>query len=122
MPFFDALTEGKVERVYRDTWGHLAPESGRFYAGSAMLCRTPMGDLLLLDYDFEELDGNPWTHEHVANWWPTVMRRLEGRGPDTEVCLWRWEGTYKMLKNGTARFSAGKITPLRIVDRFGRNR
>lgn len=120
MPMVDVLAgpgSRKVEAILTDTWGNLAPERRRYYRGTIILAYGHHAGLTMLDYDFADLDGNPWTHEHVGTWFrqQAVLERYFARPYD--VRLWRWEGLYMVAKNGNPKFS-GKIRPLRLVDRF----
>lgn len=109
----DVFAARKEQEVMRDTWGHLEPVPRHSYPGFIVFCVTPMGDHLLLDYDFDGLDGNPWTLEHVTDWWSDETRSTAYE-PSEAVKVWRWDGRYLVQKNGAPRFS-GKIAPMRLV-------
>lgn len=99
----DVYGERKREKVMRDTWGHLAPVPRRFYDGYVIFSVSPNGDHNLLYFDFEGLDGNPWTLEHVSEWWIGETERSEFATSD-HLAIWRWTGAYMVQKNGHPRF------------------
>lgn len=101
-----------VEAILHDTWGHMKPEQKRVYTGHIIFAHSCYRELTVLDWQFEDLEGGPWFPEHL-------MEFISSKTPiETEdFRLWRFEGTYRMLKNGKGRFS-GRIRPQRVVDRF----
>lgn len=119
MPLIDVTGAGKVERIMRDTWGHLAPVPRHTYRGFILFGYSAFGDVLMLDYDFEGLDGNPWTHDTVSEFIDRQLdlRRFPKRFRSGELTVYRWTGTYTVAKNGAPRFS-GKVRPQKIADRF----
>lgn len=114
MPVIDVYQGRKQAKVMRDTWGHLAPEVGRTYPGFVLFGHTAFGEHLVLDYDFKDLDGNPWTHEFIYGW---AIEEVDRRFCHQQLRLWRWQGTYRVYKNGRHRLM-GKVRPLRLTDRF----
>lgn len=111
MTIVDVYTERKSKQVVSETWGHLAPVPRTAYSGFILFCLTPTGDSLLLDFDFDGLDGNPWTLEHVSDWWGAETYAYE---PAKKTAFWRWDGTYTVLKNGSAKFE-GRIVELSLT-------
>jgi hypothetical protein len=47
------------EAVLRDTWGHLAPEPGRKYAGTILFTHSEYGDITVIRTDFPGLPDSP---------------------------------------------------------------
>lgn len=101
-----------VEAILHDTWGHTKAQPGRVYAGHAIFAHTCNREVTILDWRFEDLGGGPWFPEHLMSYISSKVP-LETEG----FRLWRFEGTYRQLKNGRGRFS-GRIRPQRVVDRF----
>jgi hypothetical protein len=101
-----------VEAVLHDTWGHMKAEQGRVYTGHVIFAHTCNREVTVLDWSFEDLSGGPWFPEQL-------MEFISGKVPieTEEFRLWRFEGTFRELKNGRSRFS-GKVRPQRVVDRF----
>lgn len=106
------------ERVWQDTWGHLAPKVREVYAGNILFTLGIHGDITLIDWDFQlpdgsALDGSPWLltdmTDQVCDW---IEQKNNLRGG-----IWRFIGTFERLKNGKSRWR-GKVKPQRVVDRF----
>ncbi|MGX9983918.1 hypothetical protein [Methylobacterium fujisawaense] len=117
MPFVHIVGGQSREAVLQDTWGHLAPVPRRPYPGFVLFGFSAFGQHLILDYDFEGLPENPWTHDEVAAFVDQHLDTQEhpDRYESGEMRIYRWEGTYRRLKNGTPQFS-GKVRPQRITD------
>jgi len=116
MTFVDVYSSRKQEEVLQDTWGHLAAEPRKSYPGFILFSASPNGDHNLLDFDFKGLDGNPWTLDHVSEWWSCETNKDAYSVGDT-VRFWRWEGTYTSLKNGNARLSGKAVEMFLSVTR-----
>lgn len=103
---------GQVEAILQDTWGHLKPEQGRLYQGHILFTLTCNREITILDWEFDDLSGGPWFAEHL-------MEFVCSKVPNDlkEFRLWRFDGTYRELKNGKGRFS-GKVRPMRVQYRF----
>lgn len=102
----------KVEAVYDDTWGHMRAETDRFYTGHILFAVTCNREITVLDWAFEDLSGGPWFPEHL-------MEFINSKVPDNidEFRMWRFDGTYRAMKNDRYRFS-GKVRPMRVQYRF----
>lgn len=112
MGIVDAYAERKYRAVMQDTWGHLAPQTGTTYKGFVLFAHDGFSAHLLLDFDFAGLDGNPWTMEHVSDWWSNETKKPAYRADI--VAFWRWEGTYRVFKNERYQFSKGQIETLSL--------
>lgn len=112
--FYDVYADRKRIEVMRETWGHLAPVPRRVYAGFVIFSVSPNGDHNLLDFDFGGLDGNPWTFEHVSDWWSNETNRPVFT-PSNELVLWRWSSTYMVQKNEVPRFKGRHIRMMLIA-------
>lgn len=108
---------GNYEAVLQDTWGHLAPKEF-LYSGFILFTHGCHGDITLIDWEFkspdgEELASSPWfysdIHEMVGDL--IIKKDLMRTG------IWRWEGTFRRLKNGKSRWS-GQHRPQRLSNRF----
>jgi hypothetical protein len=106
-------------RVYAQTWGHLAPKPRDVFEGYIVFAVGTHGDEVILDWDFGELQANPWLHTQMISWMGKQIDKLSPRLGDRCFGVWRFEGTYTRLKNGSGRFS-GKVYPQRVADRFNR--
>lgn len=102
----------QVEAILQDTWGHLKPKQDRIYGGHILFTLTCHQEITILDWEFEDLSGGPWFAEHLMEF---VCSKVP-EGLD-EFRLWRFDGTYRELKNGNGRFS-GKVRPMRVQYRF----
>lgn len=87
-------------RVIHATWGHLAPEPRKKYRGYVLFTFGEYGDITVIKDNFEGLPDSPWFYEHVHEF---ASRKVKTRGR-----VYRFDGTYMMLKNGNSRFS-GKV-------------
>jgi hypothetical protein len=103
MPLVNVYGASRYEEVMKNTWGHLAPTPRQTYTGYIIFSVSPNGDHNLLDFDFNGLDGNPWTLEHVSEWWSEETEGPEFKSSGT-LAIWRWDGTYMVQKNEVPRF------------------
>lgn len=100
------------EIVFRDTWGHLDAKPGTTFDGYILFALGVHGDIVLLDWDFEGVQPNPWIYEEMTEYiGKQVMKRNRSWG------IWRFDGAYRVYKNGKAKF-AGKVRPMRVTYRF----
>lgn len=53
--------------VAQQTWGHLAPQKNIAYKGKIWFAVSAFqsGSLLLINYEFENLESSPWLYEAV---------------------------------------------------------
>lgn len=110
------MPAGQVEAIYQDTWGHLKAKRDMVYEGFILFTTTCHGETTILDWSFGELPGSPWILEDMMNFVGSkVPERVEG------FRLWRFDGTYRELRNGKGRFS-GKVRPMRVQYRFAGRR
>lgn len=102
----------QVEAILNDTWGHLKAKQGQVYEGHILFTLTCHRETTILDWDFGDLPASPWFAEHLMDF---VCSKV----PDDvdEFRLWRFDGTYRELKNGNGRFS-GEVRPMRVQYRF----
>lgn len=100
--------------VYHQTFGHLVPEARKFFPGYILFAYGCHGDIVLLDWDFGELEANPWLHHTMTEY---VGDYVMKKALHLDYGIWRFEGTYHMQKNGYGKFR-GKIRPMRVVHRF----
>ncbi|MDE4297168.1 hypothetical protein PXK56_18445 [Phaeobacter gallaeciensis] len=101
--------------VLANTWGHLAPQVGRVYSGWVVFTVGCFGDITIIDYELEDLPSSPWFFQDINNF---VGEQIEKKKIDRGQ-VWRWDGTFKVLKNGRSRWSGG-TRPCRINTRFGK--
>ena len=106
------MPAGQVEHILQDTWGHMRAEANRTYEGFILFTHSCYRQITILDWKFEDLSGGPWFPEHM-------MEFVCGKVPQdaTEFRLWRFDGTYRELKNGKGKFT-GKVRPMRVQHRF----
>lgn len=92
----DAVNRARVEA---DTWGHLAPEPGRVYAGTMILAHGCYGrdGLMPVRVEFEELPSSPWFYDDLCDW---LCDQDTERGE-----VYRFAGTYRKFRNGRHRFT-----------------
>lgn len=88
-------------QVQAATWGHLAPELGRAYAGTMLLAHGEYGydGLVPVRTRFEDLPDSPWFYDDLCEWLCDTQQRTE----PGEV--YRWVGTYRKFRNGRCRFT-----------------
>ncbi|UBM12721.1 hypothetical protein [Cupriavidus metallidurans] len=99
---FAAVEADYRSRVMHATWGHLAPEPRKQYAGEILFAHGCYGDAAVIHCEFEELSDSPWFYEHLNDFVADkAFERPRG-------ALLRFTGTYMMFKNGKSRFS-GKV-------------
>lgn len=87
--------------VLSATWGHLAPEPQQVYSGTLLFALGDYGAIVPLSAKFDDLDDSPWFYEHMSEY---IGRQVMRRGAG----VYEFRGTYRMFKNGNARFS-GKV-------------
>jgi len=91
--------------VMRQTWGHLAPKPRRRYQGYILFIHGEYGDIVPVRVAFRDLDDSPWFFEGMLDFLFSRKTR-PGR-------VYRFIGSYMMLKNGKHRFS-GRIRSVRL--------
>lgn len=110
------------ERVWQETWGHLAPHVRQVYVGHVLFTLGCHGDITVIDWDFElpdgmALEGSPWFHTDLHDQvWEWLQQKNLLRGG-----IWRFDGTFERLKNGKSRWR-GKVRPMRVAYRFSDRR
>lgn len=107
MSLAEVFAEGEaINRaiVEVQTWGHLAPEPGRVYAGSMVLAYGCYGadGLVPVRVEFEGLPDSSWFYDELCDWLCETQARTE------EGEVYRWAGTYRKFRNGRCRFT-GKL-------------
>ena len=57
------------DRVYQDTWGHLAPKTNTTYRGVITCAKSHFesGRTQVLDIDLKGLESSPWLYEAVED-------------------------------------------------------
>ena len=95
--------------VLHNTWGHLAPEPHRKYYGWFIVAKGAYGDYIIFDYEFKDLPDSPWFFEHFTEY------AFDRVGVDAGVGLYKYEGWYKLFKNGNCQFGKGTFTKLEIA-------
>lgn len=103
------------ERVYVSTWGHLAPKPQTTYTGWVVFTLSCFGNITVIDWKLGELDSSPWFYRDLHDF---VDRQIDKHQIDPGQ-VWRWDGTFRVLKNGRSRWS-GRTRPCRINMRFGK--
>lgn len=104
-----------INRVNINTWGHLAPKQGRIYTGWVVFTAGCFDDITIIDFKLEDLSSSPWFFEDINNFvCDQVIKKNIEAGQ-----VWRWDGTFRVLKNGKSRWS-GKTRSCRINTRFGK--
>lgn len=101
----DAFAEGiAIQRAQATcaTFGHLAPELGREYAGSILFAHGEYGDYLPIRTKFEELPDSPWFFEGMCDF---IMDHGADGHHDSGKVFW-WTGTYSF----TADDETGETT------------
>lgn len=99
-----SIGTGNRETVMEDTWGHLAPKPHVKYHGYIIVTTSVFGgDTTLLDYDFKNLDSNPWLYEDVGNF------IFHNEFSHDTASIYRFDGWYKKFKNGGCLFGGGKF-------------
>lgn len=88
----DAYAERKAIDVYKDTWGHLAPNKNMRYKArivfaigcyeSGYLNPTP------ICVEIEDLHDSPWLYEDVIDYLHTIGEMPEGT-------IWEFDGYYE---------------------------
>lgn len=93
--------------VLWNTFGHLEAEPGRTYQGWMLFARSAYesGNVFPIDTGFAGMNGGPFFYEHMNEW-------LDDNAPK-EVGVYRWEGAYRVFKNGGYRFTGRIATVLR---------
>lgn len=87
--------------LQRQTWGHLAPKSGRRYSGCVVFTHTAWGVTTLIDANFDGLEMSPWLFDDLLEF---VEGHVDGLGPDVEPTVFRFRGHYQKNRNGTCGF------------------
>lgn len=101
-------------RISAITWGHLAPEPGRIYKGWVVFTVGCFGDITVIDFSLGDLQSSPWFYQDLHDF---IDGQISKKGVDAGQ-VWRWDGTFKVFKNGKSRWS-GNTRPCRINVRFG---
>lgn len=91
--------------VMQDTWGHLAPEPGRVYAGTFVVAHGCYDDLAVISAEFADLPDSPWFHEHLHDW---ISDQATEPGK-----VYRFTGTYSRDRGD--RF-IGKLTAVAVAE------
>jgi hypothetical protein len=102
----DAYAERKHAEVMSETWGHLAPKTGRRYRGHILFAHGAYGDVVALECEFAGLPSSPWFFDDLQDW---IFEQVRKRGGANGI--WRFDGTYVQRKNGTAEF-CGDVTTM----------
>lgn len=89
--------------VMWDTFGHLAPEPHKKYKGWMLVVFTEMGDSLIYDWDFEELNGSPWQADDFDKFIGGFSELHDHKVPPG---IYKYEGWYKKFKNGSCQFAS----------------
>ena len=85
------------ERVYAETWGHLAPAKGRTYPATIVFCKTTYGDYSLIQ---DNLPNSPWMYSALQDF------IADNAGDDGEIL--KFVGTFRNYK------FTGKITKIAV--------
>lgn len=99
-PAFEEHERRCTEAVLRATFGHLDAEPGRDYPGYVVYANTAWGECCLIEAAFDGLEMSPWLFGDLNAF---VGRETD----DAAVGVWRWQGTFRVFKNGGHRFSKG---------------
>ena len=102
------------EIVYRDTWGHLAPEPGRKYPGWIMVDHDCYGGYTILEWEFEGLYASPWQADDFTDFMDKIFGLIDING-NLPVGVYRYEGWYKKFKNGNYQFQKKPFVQQTIV-------
>ncbi|MEU0837301.1 hypothetical protein [Streptomyces sp. NPDC005969] len=106
MPIVDVHGARRAAQVEADTWGHLAPETGRVYTGSIVFAHGKYGDVIPLQASFEDLPDSPWFFHGLMDFIGAQ---------DTEPgMVYRFSGTYQMPEDGPHVFT-GTVSPVDIA-------
>lgn len=101
--------------VMHSTWGHLAPKALDIYKGFVLLTNTDWGEVHAIKSVFfnakrEALEGGPWFYLQLNDFVYKVGSKRPSGG------VYRFDGTYVRLKNGSGRFSGKTRTIIRSTD------
>ncbi len=86
MPYINAYGTRRAATVVGETWGHLAPQQDRVYAGTMTYTLGCFGDLAVIRVDFTDLPDSPWFYEDLHEW-------IWNQGP-SEGTVYQFTGTY----------------------------
>lgn len=82
--------------VMQETWGHLAPESGKIYRGKIMFSFNQYKEAELWGWEMEGLNASPWQFAHFTHLTDVVW--------DLEIVeagsLWVFNGSYMVRDDG----------------------
>jgi hypothetical protein len=96
---FAAAEDVYARTITHETWGHLAPVPEEVYAGFALFTHGYYGDVTVIDWTFETVDGiqledSPWVYEDLHE---TLNQRCVDKGKvklgPSEI--YRFHGTYR---------------------------
>ena len=104
----DAFAQRKKAEVMQQTWGHLRPEPQREYYGIIIATHTEYGNLEIIKSDFSGLECSPWQFDHFYDFTCDKMEKFK-RGT-----IAKFEGTYRVFKNGNCRFYGGKFKEIEV--------
>lgn len=97
---FEGSDRNYKRAVMHQAWGHLAPKHGQVYNGEIVFCFGEYGDITPITTKFKGLGDSPWFFGQMSDF---IARKCKTRGR-----IYRFEGTYRLLKNGNGRFK-GKV-------------
>lgn len=99
----DVLGGRKVERVMRDTWGHMDANPGTRYKGTILFaeCEFSGDGTVALACDFGNAGFGPWFYEGIQDW---LFEQETEPG-----FIYRFEGYYQLARGGHHKF-VGEIT------------
>jgi hypothetical protein len=103
MPDWASAAFAEHEARYRaqimaDTWGHLDAQPGTTHSGYVVYAYTAWGQAEVIEAEFDGVAGGPAFYEHVNEfaYEQTEATKVPG--------VWRWNGTYRVGRRGTAYF------------------
>lgn len=83
--------------IMEETWGHLAPKPNTIYPGTLVFAQGDYGNLVPLKTEFKNLPGSPWFFNDMQDF---INKKAKTAGH-----IYKFTGTYRLLKNGKGRFS-----------------
>lgn len=107
---FAPVEQAHKNAVIQATFGHLHPEHMREYPGTLVFSINQYGgDVSVIKSEFKDVDDSPWYYDHMYEFaWKQYDRKDRHPGH-----VYRFEGTYRVRKNGTPVFK-GKVRSVKL--------
>lgn len=108
----EQITAARAAAVIYETFGHLDAKPGERHKGWFVFINGQHGDMDVVYSDFPTFGEGPGYFHDREDF---IFELTTGSGPCTAVGIYRFDGEYRVFKNGNTRF-AGKTTCIQTFE------